>query len=401
MRGWLLLTFNFCLLTSPLYALEVKPVISAQLMGGQYYYQGSDSALGAIAAVSAAPYLKFNEQWSLVPLYMGSYRGTKQVTDVVGGGTLFQDSQDHVLSLKGIRAFENGLKLKASSSYAFELLRETKDEDWGDGLYDNRRLQGGTEAEWSWAENHLLRASYDFYKITFPNYVSLESQGQSLDLARELNEPNVLDTTNHAFGLSAQTAIPGSGLGTLSYGLTWRDFSEQHIVDAAGQLTGALRDDRIHTMRADGTWPLANGAAWKVLGTLGVSRTRLYSNQNNYDAGKTTFNPNYYANLKHQLDGRADLYVGENPWTVSLTWAVSRQSYADRPVQDRAGTYQNDDIRVDQLLTGLSFTYPIAHGFRLAASMNLGWSDSNMQYEELYAYHYNTASYLMGFTYAY
>ena len=63
----------------PLEAVEVKPVMNAQVLGGQYYYNGSESSLGALATLVASPYTKFNDQWSLVPLYSGTYQGTKQV----------------------------------------------------------------------------------------------------------------------------------------------------------------------------------------------------------------------------------------------------------------------------------------------------------------------------------
>ena len=66
-------------LSSCVFAVEVKPVVNAQVLGGQYYYNGTDSDLGALASLAASPYIKFNDRWSLVPLYSGSYQGTKQV----------------------------------------------------------------------------------------------------------------------------------------------------------------------------------------------------------------------------------------------------------------------------------------------------------------------------------
>src|SRR5258708_40126065 len=90
------------LMTVPIHAVEVRPVVNAQLLGGQNFYNGAESSFGAVAALTASPYMKFNDQWSLVPLYSGSYQGTAQVQDLVGGGTLFQDSQNHVVSIKGI-----------------------------------------------------------------------------------------------------------------------------------------------------------------------------------------------------------------------------------------------------------------------------------------------------------
>src|SRR6185312_5302999 len=86
-------------------AVEIKPVIDAQILGGQNFYNGADSSFGGVTSLTAAPYMQFNDKWSLVPLYAGNYRGTKQVTDLVGGGTLFEQSQDHTFSVKGIRTF--------------------------------------------------------------------------------------------------------------------------------------------------------------------------------------------------------------------------------------------------------------------------------------------------------
>src|SRR5262245_44263779 len=104
------------------HAVEMKPVINAQALGGQYFYNGAENAFGTLLSFSGSPFLKLNDHWSLVPLYNGSYQGTKQVQDLIGGGTLFQDSQNHNVSVKGIRSFENGLKLKAITGYGFELL---------------------------------------------------------------------------------------------------------------------------------------------------------------------------------------------------------------------------------------------------------------------------------------
>ena len=170
-------------------AVEVKPVVDAQLMGGQNYYNGASSSFGGVASLTLSPYTQFNDQWSMVPLYNGNYKGTKQVTDLVGGGTLFQDSQDHTVSTKLVRTFDNGLKLKAGGGYGIELLRETQDENWGSGLYDNNKAFTGTEAEWSWEKDRYVRLAYDYYYIRFPNYQSLESGQVSSGLGRELSQP--------------------------------------------------------------------------------------------------------------------------------------------------------------------------------------------------------------------
>ena len=47
-----------------------------------------------------------------------------------------------------------------------------------------------------------------------------------------------------------------------------------------------------------------------------------------------------------------------------------------------------------------SVSYPIAKGFRSTTGSS-GWNDSNNTDMQVYQYHYNTQTYLFGFTYAY
>ena len=382
-------------------AVEVKPVVNAQLLGGQYYYNGADNAFGAIASLTAAPYMKFNDQWSLVPLYNGNYRGTKQVQDLIGGGTLFQESQDHTGSLKLIRSFENGLKLKGVGAYSAEYLRETTDEKWGGGLYDNRRASGGAEAEWSWDKDRFVRLAYDYFAIRFPNYTSLESQGTPLGLGRELNAPNVLDTHNHALTLGTQVGLPGNGFLEATAGYTWSRFSSEHLVDLSGDLTSELRRDTIESYSLQGTWPLVLKDRYKLFSSLGYSWYHVISNQDHYDAQKLFFNPDYYGYLTQTLQNQWTLAVGEDPWTLAFNLSVTHQKYSNRLVQDSAGTYGTDVTHVNGFFTGLTFTYPIAKGFKLNAVTQFGWNDSNNTYNQVYQYHYNTQAYLLGFSYAY
>jgi hypothetical protein len=386
---------------STAYAIEVKPVVNAQLLGGQYFYNGSDNAFGAVTSLSAAPFLKFNEDWSLVPLYSGNYNGTQQVQDLIGGGTLFQEAQDHTGSLKLIRSFGDHWKVKGIGAYGAQFLRETKDESWGHGLYDNRRASGGIETEYSWDKERFVRFAYDYYAIRFPNYTSLESQGDAQGLGRELNAPDVLDTHNHALTLGSQIALPWNGFleGTASY--TWSHFGSEHVVDLAGQLTPEVRNDTIEALSLQGTWPIVLKSRWKLFSSLGYSWNHTLSNQNHYDAQQFFFNSNYYSYSTQSLQNQWTFAMGDDPWTLAWNWSLTHQSYADRAVQDSAGLYGTDATHVNGFFTGFTFTYPIAKGFKLNALTQFGWNDSNNHDNAVYQYHYNTQAYLAGFSYAY
>jgi len=391
--------------TSPLprlcHAVEVKPVINAQLLGGQYFYNDSDNSFGGLATLTASPYTKFNEQWSLVPLYSGQYKGTQQVQDLIGGGTLFEESQDHDFSLKGIRSFDNGLKIKAIGGYGVEWLRETKNESWTKGLYDNHRLSGGTEAEWSWAQDRFVRLAYDYYGVRFPNYQSLESQETSSGLGRELAQPDVLNNGNHSLTLGGQCAIMGHGLFEWNANQTFRHFADQHVVVISGDLTGETRHDHLRSLSGTATWPVVTQEQWRLFGAFGYSWTQLLSDQNSYDAQQLVFRPTFYSYHTQTVQTRWTALIGPKPWSISMQALLSRQQYTNRPVQDAIGAYGTDKTRVDYATVMWELGYPIAKGFQLTLNASLGWNDSNNQYTALYQYHYHTASYLAGFTYAY
>ena len=383
-------------------AMELQPVFNAQLLGGQYYYNGQENSFGGNGTLVASPYMKLNDKWAIDPVYSGSYQGTKQVTDLVGGGTLFQDSQDHSVSTKIIRSFDNHIKVKAIGGYGMELLRETKDEDWGQGLYDHRRIYGGLEGEWSWSKERWVRMTYDYYVIHFPNYQYLESQQQA-GLGRELAAPDVLNNHNHAFGLSTQLGLPARGLLALDWSYTLRSYGDQHVVDLSGDLIPDTRQDHIQAVSLNGTWPVYLQADYRIFTSILYKFTLLGSNQNHYDAGQTFFNSNYYAYTTHEIQNQWTLLMGDANDPIALTFngTLSRQLYPDRLTQDSAGTYQTADTRVDSALVGLTFSYPIAKKFRLIATTYAGWDDSNNTYQAVYQYHYHTATYLMGFSYAY
>lgn len=401
MRHKTLSFFIVGLLSTSGRAVEVSPVVNAELLGGQYFYNGNDNSFGAVASLSASPYMKFNDQWSLVPLYSGNYNGTQQVQDLIGGGTLFQESQDHTASLKLIRSFDDGLKLKVVGAYSEQFLRETTDESWGNALYNNDRASGGAEAEYSWEKDRYVRLAYDYYSIWFPNYNSLESQGAVDGLGREFNAPNVLNTNNNAVTLGTQLGLPWNGFLEASASYTWSQFPGENLVDLSGDLISTLREDDIETFSLQGTWPIAINPGWKIFSSLGYSWTHDLSNQNNYDAQQFFFNPNYFSYVTQTLQNQWTLAVGDNPWTLTWNWNLSHQQYANRLVQDSFGNYGTDVTWVDGFFTGLTFTYPIDKGFKLNAITQFGWNNSNNEDNNVYQYHYNTQTYLLGFSYAY
>ena len=388
-------------------AYETTPYFNASLMGGQYFYETSEGALAGNASLLAAASMKFSPEFTLMPLYSGRYQGAKQVTDLAGGGTLFQALMDHKVAVKGIYSVSRLFKIKPELAFKREYLKETKDEAWGDGLFDYMRPGFSLEGEYKYNDPFTIRAGYDLYKIRFHNYTSLESQIGASDgsLAREAAGASTLDSVNHNFYLSGNRAMFWESLGDVSVSVTLRDYGDQNLVDEAGQLKSKTREDTV--LSADLGWrfprKLASGKMLTPGLTLAYAQTD--SNQNSYDAQNIKFIKDYYdySKIRAGLDAslRTPLPGEKRFWDARLGLGWARTDYTKRPVQTESGLYKTSKIYVDELTAAGNFSYDIVKNFKLNASMQYGRQSSNMKYEKLYKYSYAMFSYLMGVTYEY
>src|SRR3989339_282585 len=126
-RLFSLVVFLLTAYNLPLTAYEVTPYFNASFLGGQYFFSGQEGALSGNASALASASVKMSRELTLIPLYSGRYQGTKQVTDLVGGGTLFQERMDHKVAVRGIYSISPKLRIKPEAEFKWDLLKETKD----------------------------------------------------------------------------------------------------------------------------------------------------------------------------------------------------------------------------------------------------------------------------------
>lgn len=397
------------------FALEYIPIYSLSLMGGQYFFSQDRSNFNGNVSAHAAPVMKFDEEWSLLPLYRGNYQGTKSVMDSVGSGTLFQQQMDHRISLAGLYTpVETTWKFKPSLNYKYSLLKETRDESWGGGLFNYETLGVGLEAEKVYRDPFSFRAAYDFYYIHFPNYQSLESKAgvdpNGNPLGREAAGTQVLDTFNQQFNLSVSLPVPYEdpkmSLQT-SYRFLWQTFPDQPLINSQGQPNGHVpynRQDFTNNLNLSLSYPrpLFGGKA-RMSSAFSTGLAYNGSNQNTFDAGQNKYVADAYSYWSVSAGPSVSVSWGDEkkPSTASLGVTWSRQNYLGRLVQNAAGQYGTDKQHQDRYLVSLGYAYPIAVNFRMVAQTNMLWAKSNMTYEKTYRYSYSTANYLLGFSYDY
>lgn len=399
-RGGLSMLAVWSMVFSPLSAAEITPVWGLSFSGGQHFFEGRASSLGAVVNGHYTPVIKMSDRWSLFPTYTGQYQGTRDVQELAGGGTLFQDSMNHGLLLKSVHKMGPHWKIKPSLGARVELLRETSDEDWGQGLFDYQKYSGGIEAEYAAGSRLGGRLAYDYYQLRFPNYQSLESEAEPT-LSRELAGSKVLDSGNHLVTLGLWTPLPAQGRMNLSTYMNLRGFGDQPVVGASGDLTGSDRHDNTLGFNMQTMYPFVIGEAVRGVGDLGLGYGMQTSNQNHYDARKTVFLPNYYNYAEWSLSPRVSASFGSSRWIASLGGSLQQRNYDQRPTQDGNGDYLSEKLKMTIVSTQLGFSYPISEHARIQFQSSLAWSSSNSDYDKVFKTNYKIANYGMGFTYEY
>ncbi|MBI5883566.1 MAG: hypothetical protein HZB91_10740 [Elusimicrobia bacterium] len=383
-------------------AYDLVPVAEFQALAGQLFTNGKPSNWQGNANLRVTPAVRLNDRWGVIPTYAASYQGVKSVTELAGGGQLFQDSMSHSLSVKGV--YTSGpWRLKPSLSHRWDFLRETSKEGWGDGLFDFRKLASGVEASYTFSPKVKASGGFDFYRITFPNYRSLASLAPS-GLGREQAEISTLDTLNYSWSAGAEIPLPiERSWAKLGLNVTQRDYPEQHIVSAAGVLTSRLRTDDMKSVSGLLGWGHPFSDKFSLALTMLGGFTRVESDQNHYDASLNIFSDNYYSYEERSFQPRVSLWFGKGEY--SLSYLRVTRAYLGRKAQDSAGAYLKDMTSLEQDSFQFDLSVPILagvkSGFKLIARAALTNSASNMRYEKLFRYNYTLTSHLVGFSYSY
>lgn len=383
-------------------AVEVSHLISARLLGGQYFFQNEESKLSGNVGASYTPAVAFNEKWSLISTLSSSWRGVKSVQDLVGGGTLFQQIMEHSIGTKAVYSPAKPWRLKAGGAYRLQLFKETENESWTKGLYDYDRPSLNLEAERTWGNENSVRLGYDYYIIDFRNYTSLESQRK--ELGRENATANTLDTRSQSPYLAASVGFPffgQTGRADGSYYYVMRSYDDQNIVLATGDLDKERRSDQSHLVGTNFLLPYVFSDNFKLIHEVRGGMSALFSPQNNFDARLTRFNPNYYSYRDYNVGTNFNVILGQRPWILGSGFSYVRREYNDRPIQDTNGAYGTEKTHLNEYYANFSVTYPVNKNLKVQGSMNFGWSRSNMKYEKSYRYNYEVFTYLFGILYEY
>ncbi len=388
--------------------IKIIPIGNIDFLAGQYMIKTDATTLGGNFNFSFSPVINFSPKVALLPMIFATYRGTKDIQELVGGGTLVQEYLDiGPMSLKFLYKFDNTTKLKLKTGYKIEYLKETTDEKWQKGLFDYNRTNLGIELEKSLKEKvYGIRTYFDYNITQYPNYASLITQFQtSLDTTTysELSDnagKNVLD--NNSFDMGLEFSYKHNNFNTkIYYNLGMKNFSDQKIISDIGKFTKDLRKDFSHLLDLNLSLKTPN----TIISLSNILQYYL-SNQNSYDAGRTQYISKFYDFYQNSINPSIQLLIGTvEPKTMFvLYYDLSFRQYIERLAQDSSGNYSKDKIFQNINTIGLTLKYPLNNlisGLYIKFNTNYRTVSSNMKYERYYKYNYYVTNYFLGFTWEY
>lgn len=389
---------------APARAADVEPILEAKALGGQYFFRGRAASVGGNASTLAAVAVRLG-RWTVIPSASSSYQGTKQVVELVGGGTLFQERQAHRAAVRGVYEAGARWRLKPFAAARWELLKETRDERWGRGLFDHRQLELGAEAEYLWREPHALRATAGFFDTRFGNYDALSTRGAAaaLGLSRPGAGKRLLD--GRSVYASAALEVPLGDGPTLEGGLSevYSRFPEQFVVGTSGELTSRPREDLLTTASLSARAPFALRADARGALELAASWAHRGSTQNGYDASRGKFIrlAENWTEWRVGPSARALFGPSRRPKQLWASLDLSLRKHPHRPAQNALGAYTGAPLSLTSLRLGAGGSWPVTERVAFVASADWTRGSSNQSFEAAYAYRYTAANYLFGFSFEY
>lgn len=378
-----------CVLLIPLYAAEIIPVGEINLTGGASFFEGESSASGGNFNIAAVPAVKFSESVVLLPGYYGNYRGSKSVYELLGGGTLYQDSMSHNFTLRLINKLSPEHKFKLKTGYVFNYFRETTDEDWGEGLFDFEKFTLGIENE---TQNCMgmdkFISSFDIMKVKFPEYASLASAlyGQEV-----FPGTNILDFSGINIYFRGLKKLNAKSIVDVNLNFMLKDFPDQNLIDPQGEYTLTKRNDRTSSLDMVYSRLFGSFSAGLTLGAV-VNR----SNQDHFDAAAPKFVDNYYDYNAYSV---GPVVSFGDKFQVSCAYKYGIKNYEGRLTQKANSDYTASKVQNKTHFVSLGSSYRLTKKLKAKVSANYFTQDSNQDYEAVYKYNYDTYNFDAGVVY--
>lgn len=389
---------------APAAAGNYKLMGKLDLFGGQYFFGGQSGAFNGYGVLDAQLARSYSPSSGFFASARSVYTGFKQVNELAGGGTLFQQSLDNSLGFKLIRRYEGGYSFKPRVGVKNQLFRETKDENWGEGLYDFTRYEAGVTLErktrlglstpWTW------QLSWDAYYTRYTRFKSLASQ-----YGAEMAAPNpgsrVLDTLTNQVSYAAEMDLPNFKKADFLFSLSMIDYQDQKVINSEGRYLSSKRSDYYQSANL-GLSKRYNDLQWlggiRPVFSAGLGLANLISNQNHMDTDPAhlKYIKGYYDYTEVRLAPGAQFISIATGLITRLSYEFAVRSYSERLAQKGDGSYTSKNLAQYSSSFTAELAYPVARSLDAKVQGTWAASRSNNRYEQVYRYNYDSSSYFAG-----
>ncbi|MCX7957201.1 MAG: hypothetical protein N2643_04860 [Endomicrobia bacterium] len=375
------------------YSVHTTLLLSSRLLGGGYGFNQENTSFGGKINLNIIPAMKWKENL-LIPVYSLEYSGIKDVKELVGGGTLFQQYITNMFYIKPVFKISI-IKLKPKVSVTSQLFKETKDEEWTKGLFDYYKTNFSVDLEFNIKENLKINLTPSIFYINFYNYKTLatEKYGQELSSVGR-------DILNF-MGTELNVDFIISKVLKLSLYNLKKDFKDQYIIIETGEFSKEKRLDNMYVTLLNIKLPIKLTGPTSIFSSLEIKFTHNISNQNHYDVERVKYIPNYYN--YNEVSFLPDFNFNFNliPLSLQMLYQISYRKYAERLVQNEIGEYKDDKINSFSQYISLIVSFPILDKITGFIQQSYLVSNSNMKYEQVYRYNYSAYNILVGINFEY
>ncbi|MEA3560561.1 MAG: hypothetical protein U9R31_02190 [Candidatus Omnitrophota bacterium] len=384
---------------------EIIPLLNLEVLGG---YSGLIDQAGdgsGLASLDFSPTLKFDENNYLIPLISSSFERKRQVISEEEGGQLSSMKQDHSIHLSFKHLFDQKFSTRITSFGTWSFNNETKDENWGGGLYDYEDIGGNINFQYKTDRDNpfpgVLSSTTEYYQRRYPNFSSLIS-------LIVVNPPE-----EHIKDYQGARQVVGYGFKpldkffcNLEYSFLYKRYIDKLVVDQNGILTDDKRIDYVHTFETSlfftpqKRWQFNLG----LLTTWNLSNQNFNNEQNTPAPGDDVFTRHYFDYISFEVKPAITYFYPlseEKNLSLELAYQFLLRDYSDRQAQDSAGNYKNEDQTDYEHSIILRTTYPLTKNLSLVGQGEYNICNSNMEFENFYLYSYRSYAAWAGLAFKY
>lgn len=382
------------------YALE------AELLGGYSEVVGHDGEFSSIDSWLVSPNWKMNDSLYWINVYNGSYNRSAQVVSQEEGGRQTQETQTHSIATSLKKFINDKWSLRPLFFADWVLVNETRDENFGDGLYDYRQLGGGLESSWetfkSASREDNLRLGFRYLRREYPNYRSL----LSLFNPNGSIETNEKDLDGYKINLSHDTKSKSDWSWGLEGIFFFKDYTDKKTIDSNGIRTSDTREDFVEGANVYISHPVQTNFIFRLDGQFQATQSNLdfYDTHNTPGFSDDDFVKDYFDNFTFLVKPSLTYFQkwGEDRnFTVTADYTFNALHYTGRKAQNTAGQYQADDQQ--------DYTHIFTGKVNVPATPNISWvsfgsyavGDSNQDFESFYLYNYDLWTAVTGISFKY